>query len=332
MSAGSFDPVRTARAPSGVGAQPDTCLYYPYFAVRDEQWLKKVLVWWDRVATIVPVDVDFEQVVNEPTRILAEAEAFQAWPVERAVRDSAARAAIELIDQGRLMDFPDAEPVELHFGKLTRQLVEELRARDQVVRVRQGRVLVRGKAAMLVMEVLAHALADQTGASPLTDERAFANAYVGLASRRRLEGGAVDIVEADLELTIPNLESIPLRDWLSFRTDHRGELEVYRSSIRKLAREIAHASDRDEVDDILAERKHQVEEEVRARKSVFRKLTSETSVATLALLAAIGEFIPHPAIASAIAVGAAGAVVAKQVHHPEVHQLSFLTKAARKLG
>jgi len=51
-------PVRRPRAPEGVAVPPDVCLYYPHFEVRDENWAKEALLYWETIATIVPLDVD----------------------------------------------------------------------------------------------------------------------------------------------------------------------------------------------------------------------------------------------------------------------------------
>lgn len=329
---GSFEGIRTPRAPSGVGIQQDTCLYYPYFSIRDEVWLKQVLVWWDRIATIVPVDVPLEHIADTRLRVLAEAGAVQAWPVDMAERQEAARVAIELIDEGNLTAFPEGEPFELHFGKMTDQLVDDLKKRDQVVDVRGGQVVVPGNTGFLVMAILAHVLAERTKAWSLTDQRELANAYIGIARRGGASGGAVEVVEADLQLLIPNLESVDLADWLKFRTDHRAELVTYRKSVKQLARDVSRAADRDEAQEILADRKEQVEGEIEEKKRIFKKLTSETSLATLSFVAEAGALVANPAVATAVAVVAAGALVTRHFRHREIHHLSFLTKAARQFG
>jgi hypothetical protein len=332
VPAGSFEGIRTPRAPSGVGIRQDTCLYYPYFSVRDEVWLKHVLVWWDRIATIVPVDVPLERVTDDRLRALAEANAIQAWPVDAAAREKAARAAVELIDQGALTDFPEGEPFELHFGKMTNQLVEELRRRDQIVDLRGDNVLVPRNTGFLVMAVLAHVLAERTRAWPLTDELDLATAYIGIARREGAGGGAVEVVEADLQLMVPNLESVDIVDWLRFREDHRADLEAYRRSVKQLARDVSRAADRDAAEEILDDRREQVEGEIEANRSIFRKLTSETSIVALSFVAEAGALVANPALAGAVAVVAAGALVAKRFRHREIHHLSFLTKAARQFG
>lgn len=293
MSAGSFEGIRTPRAPSGVGVQQDTCLYYPFFSVRDEIWLKQVLVWWDRIAIIVPIDVPLDRVADERLRALAEAGAIQAWPVDMAAREKAARVAVELIDQGKLAAFPKGEPFELHFGKVTNQLVEELKRRDQIVDLSGGNVVVPGNTGFLVMTILAHVLAEKTKAWPLTDERELANAYVAIARREGAGGGAVAVVEADLQLMIPKLESVDLVDWLRFREDHRAELETYRKSVKQLARDVSRAADHDAAQEIIADRREQVEGEIEANKSIFKKLTSETALAALTLVAEAGAVVAN---------------------------------------
>lgn len=334
MPAGSFDAIRTSRAPSGVGPQQDTCLYYPYFTVRDELWLKQVLVWWDRLATVVPVDVPLERVADDRFHALAEAGAIQAWPVEMAAREEAARAAIGLIDQGRLAEFPEGEPLELHFGKMTGHLVEQLRERGQTIDRRGGNVIVPMNTGLLVMAVLAHVLAERTRAWPLTDQRDLANAYLGIASRRTgAGGGAMAVVEGDLQLVIPNLESVDLTHWLQFRADHREELKSYRRSIKQLARDVSRAEDHDVAQEMLDDRREQVEDEIEAGKGLFKKLTTETAVAALTLVTEAGVLAINPALGGTVGVVAtAGALAANRFRRREIHHLSFLTKAARKFA
>jgi hypothetical protein len=287
------------------------------------------LVWWDRIATVVPIDVPLERVADARFRVLAEANALQAWPVEMSVREKAARAAISLIDQGKLTLFPDGEPFEMHFGKMTGQLVEELRKRDLVVDQREGNVLVPGSTGFLVMAVLAHVLADRTRAWPLTDQRQLATAYVEVASREGAGGGAQQVVAADLRLTVPNLESVELARWLRFREDNRAELEVYRKSIRQLARDLSRSRDPDAAEELLSERKEQVESEIEEKKSLFKKLTSDTSLTVLTFVAEVGALVVNPAVAGAVGVAAAGGLAANHFRHREIHHLAFLAEAAR---
>jgi len=34
------------------------CLYYPYYEVRDEMWVKEALLYWETIATIVSKGVE----------------------------------------------------------------------------------------------------------------------------------------------------------------------------------------------------------------------------------------------------------------------------------
>ncbi len=333
-----LDRVRMPRAPSGVGVQPDTCLYYPYFSVRDEAWLKQILVWWDQLATIVPLDVPLASVADGRFQALAEAGALQAWPVDLHVREAAARAVLDLIDQGKLAEFPEGDPFELRFGKMTHELVDELRRRDQVISVEGENVLLPGNTGFLVMAILAQALAEGTGAWPLTDEQSQAEAYVAIA-RGEPEGGpgarvaaGLQLMKVDLELTVPNLESVDLAAWLKFRDKHRSDLAAYRRSVKKLARDIALAPDRDVAQEVLSERKEQVQAEMEDRRSLFKRLTSDSALVALSFLVDLGVVAFNPALGAAISVAATGPLVAKQVLRREIHHLSFLTKAARRFG
>jgi hypothetical protein len=294
-------------------------------------WLKQVLTWWDRIATIVPIDVPLDRVADARLRVLAEAGAVQAWPVEYEVRERAARAAMGLIDQGRLEAFPDGDPFHVHFGKMTDQLVEELKQRDLVLGLSEGNVLVPGKVGFLVMAVLAHVLGDRTRAWALTDQPDLATAYIGIARPPGAAGGAHQVVAADLRLTVPNLDSVDLARWLEFRDRHRAELRAYRRSIKQLARELSRARDPDEAEELLDDRREQVETEIEERRGLFRKLTSESVLVVLALVADVGTFIVNPAIGGALTV-ATGGLALNRLRHREVHHLAFLAKAGRRFG
>jgi uncharacterized protein DUF6236 len=321
--------IRTGRAPAGIEQRPGTCLYYPYFSISNETWLKEALLWWDRIATIVPNDVPIEAIADDQMRALADFGVFEAWPVEARIRDRAAKTAIRLMDEGALADFPDAEDFELHFGKLTGQLQEQLYEREQVVRGGPGSIYVKGKTGLLVLSVLAHMLAEETRAWALTDDPQLATAYLGIARRSGAGAGVLSVIEADIDVVIPQIQDVPIARWLKFREEHPNELEVYRRSIANLARDVARAADTEEAEEILAERKDALRDELDRQKGIFNKLTSEVAVATISFVAAAGGFAVNPALGAAVSAVAAGAIVASQFRRREIHQLSFLAKAAR---
>lgn len=178
--------------------------------------------------------------------------------------------------------------------------------------------------------MLAHRLAEATNAQPLTDDSDLASCYLHVGQANNRTNAALNIVQRDLELAIPDLRNIDLATWLKFREKHRPALEVYRSGLRQLARDVTHAAGTDEVEEILKEREQVLANTMDQKKTVFKTLTSDNTWTTLRIVVEVGTTAPvNPLIAAALLGVEAAAYAAKQFRRKELHHLSFVQVAAK---
>jgi hypothetical protein len=49
-----------------------TILYYPSITIQSPGWIRKSILYWDRIGTMIPRDFDTEQYFNEDMRILSD--------------------------------------------------------------------------------------------------------------------------------------------------------------------------------------------------------------------------------------------------------------------
>lgn len=128
----SMNVVGRPRAPYGVSIDKPTCLYYPFFTMQDQEWTKKALLFWDRIATIVPKNVDLTFFPDPAFHDLVAAGALQPWAVSSEIRSEVTESAVQMIDAGVHLQFPPGEPFPINFGKMTAELQDGLTERNLV--------------------------------------------------------------------------------------------------------------------------------------------------------------------------------------------------------
>lgn len=321
------------RAPREVSTTGATCLYYPFFSIQDQDWTKRALLFWDTIATIIPKTVDFSEIVDPSFHALMSAGALRPWAVSSEIRSDVAKSAVTLIDKGIHLQFPDGEPFDVSFGKVTPQLREALNKRDLVRGATPRDITLDRNVALMILTLLAHRLAEANSALPLTDDPQLASCYIHVGQAQSRTESALSIVQRDLDFAIPDLRNVDLDAWLRFREEKGEALDLYRSGLRRLAREAARATEPDELDEILEERQQELASKTADRKGVFKVLTSDITWTSLRLIVEVGTTAPiNPAIAMAL-VGVEGAAfVAQRFRRKELHHLSFVQEAARKFG
>jgi hypothetical protein len=323
--------IKRTRVPEGVGPRPDTCLYFPYYEVRDETWAKEALLYWDKVATIVPIDVDPRGFNSPLYRTLSEHAAVEAWPVSYWVRDEAARRILSLIDAGKHADLPDGPAFRLNFGKLSDKLIEGLIEREVEVNRKANDVEVDFRVGALVMCSLAHYLGDQTESRPVTDDPALGEAYISVLDASTRSRTIEGLIKRDLDMAVPAIRDIELASWLEFRSKHKRELVEYRASLEGLAREVAGAESPSEADDVIARRKEDLEQAL--HRGFWKKLTTHRSLSRLSLVIGLPSMAIDAHIGLPLASSVAGAVITVgQLLRRQVHGLTFVQRLHTKFG
>lgn len=224
-------------------------------------------------------------------------------------------------------EVPGGEPFTLNFGKLTSSLIAGLRNRGVDAKPTGDNFVVDFRVGSLAMCVLAHVLADAMKTRSLTDDDRLGRAYLSVMGGSPRGNNAVRIVAQDLDVAVPDLRDIELRAWLAFRDKYRPELATYRDSITGLARGLAGAENEAEALSLFAERRDEVEKYLDGKKSLFKRLTSSTTLSAVSLLLGLPGFV-DPGVIGVVTGAASSAISVKQLFKRAVHQLAFVQKLA----
>lgn len=324
------------RAPSELRTKKQVALYYPYFSVRDETWVKETLLLWEQIATIVPQGVDVSAEDDELTHKLRDNSALVHWSIDSRVRHEALDLALDLLDEGAAASFPNRGKLPVHYGKVSHRFAEELTARGHAMNFQGEWIELDENVGLLFLSVLAHELAASTTAPPISDQTEVAEAYLSLASANSSTEIRYDLLHKNVRLAIPDLASVELDKWLWFRKKYAPLLSEYRGQVSAHSRRIARAQSEDEVQDLLSEWEQEAEIYLDRNRGTFRRfLTPEIAFTGLEFLAAVGALAGGQlAFAGAAAAGAAGhlGLALTRAGTPEQHYLSFLARAQRKFG
>jgi hypothetical protein len=299
--------------------------------VREEVWVKEALLYWDKVATIVPLDVDPASFRSHLYRTLADRDVIEAWPVSGWVRDEAASRILDLLDSQAHIQLPDGPPFRLNFGKVSQELVRGLTERAFEIKAKGSDVEVEFRVGALVMCILAQQVGERAKSRAVTDDSDLGAAYVSVLGSPERARQLGEIISRDVSVAVPDVRNVDLEKWLDFRSRNQDELRVYRASLNSLAREMAGAEDASEADSVLERRQQELEEFM--NRGFLRKLTADRTLSGLSLIVGLPSLFVDPALGfSVITGGISTAITVKQLAHREVHALTFVHSLHRKFG
>jgi hypothetical protein len=239
-------------------------LYFPYISVPDEAWFTRVLLYWDRIGSIVP-----EQYANEPSRFtpfmreLVEAELVAPIEPDRHVGEllGPVEAFFRFVERDREIaarrrrwhdrpaprgEAPAGTMSHLHRGKLGHMVADELEARGLARRTDREWYAVESRTAAAYMCFLAGALGrlPEVGMDPITDgidalSPLASNGGSGLDALRRLRAPV-------LEELLPAPEGrVDVTELARFKEAHADELRRFRRAVEGALIDVAAIADPD---------------------------------------------------------------------------------------
>ena len=333
-------------------------LYYPHVRFRDERWLKTTALYWERMYRIFPDDGDYHESVPDVSQ--TEVDFANAGfvggvhPHDNVVRRAAERFATVLgsldlkqyrLDDHRLAEFqgnfPEAAAHSAGWEdlldyvadwKLEPEYLTELT--EQRLAVRKGRRLWMHPAlAQAYLLVLGMEVADDLGASPVSDEevhhsaggqdvrRLVATCLVDETAAPSADPGQYEAILINLAVAtvVPrDLDTLWSHQIISFREKYASERMRFRRKVEELLQEAAELDrirDRDVLVDHL-----QVRYDVELRPALvdLQKALRGSGVETMlgamdvqvavpaAAATGLAAFAVHPAAPVAAAIGGAG--------------------------
>lgn len=238
-------------------------LYYPWIDIEDiknQEWLKTCLLYWDKLSTIVPDDPTNFHYKSQSAYFLQSLGILLPEFVEpnlHAVNEASnyfysymttPEATDILLPPGsKMYRIPTLDQSKdlsmLRIEKLTTTLKNELIKSGRVIEDR-GWLIVDRSALNYYMTLLASSICRRKNYSPVTDDESFEplsnrfrrnDAPAGSRGRRAIVEGL--LAKMTLE-SVGIAAETPFDDIVRFRDDHKDELGYFRTEIGKLAQEI----------------------------------------------------------------------------------------------
>ena len=236
-------------------------LFYPTIDIRNEDWLKNAVLFWDEINTIVPSSVvnpyqenttaylsdegilkplsvnpdsDFiEELTSDTLNYLNTTEGFQLLAHGQGSNSEIHRDKLPR-DVSRLFD--------IHPEKLPDEIQRQLRR----TMTNEGWFRVDTNFAMFYMTLLANKICEQKSIALLTDNSLTSNLsdLVRLDNQIAIKGRDFDFHLAQGHLTNLIIQGIKvsqastLEDVVNFKKRHRDELGLFRTNIAKLTKDL----------------------------------------------------------------------------------------------
>ncbi len=242
-----------------------TILYYPTISVPTSHWLRRSLLYWDEIGSIVPRRYE-EETANafssEIDYLKAEGEFRPFYPEELVHRwDKVQELVKELRDTIESPKFRGLLPrremrhqySRIHVDKVSDSVVDYLQTKGLAQRDKEdwNWIKCENRTALLYMAVLAKYLADEDSMStvPGTDFQEFENLiYRGI----KPSDGFACLTTNYLNVVPVPREDVPLRDILNFKRKHRVELLAFREQLNEFQKSLRTCQNKAEAHDIAA--------------------------------------------------------------------------------
>lgn len=208
------------------GAALTTALYFPYIRVPQSAWFTQVLLYWDRVSTIVPGSLPLSQ-TGSYMQELREVGLLEWWPPDEAVKTldhEAFRSELRSLTIGLAPQRRHQRSARVHESKMTPSTSRELEGRGLA---RRGNPWwrVESRVADLYMAHLALAMsAANPGTTPVSDRPSSISTLGGthLDYTRMLDAMRYAVITE--ALPTPS-GSVPARELATFKEDHAEKLQ-----------------------------------------------------------------------------------------------------------
>ena len=229
-------------------------LYYPTMNVEDEAWLKSALLYWDKIETIVPVNVampfvGYTQEACAAAGVLAPLHVSEMPDVLRNLGQALTSAnwqdIMTQISQRRLYGTSgDFENTLLHAEKMSGDLQLVLKEMGLLGNEdRNGWFQADPQVANLYMSCLAEEVAFHISASSITDKpKEFGFQLAKSLANDKHRSSLQNVPATLVQLAFRKLKidpATPLERLLRFREDHAEELARFRGAMRALAQSVS---------------------------------------------------------------------------------------------
>lgn len=271
----------------------DVAYYYPapYWHWSEGGWIKTLLLFFDRLAILLPDYMRGRHTAANPTLVLPLEERGllevlepREW-VDQEVTEQLATVIAELLTQGAFDDLPEAPQFaelsqsRMGYGadvELAHMLVEELQTKGLARSTQDGvsislHPIVR-KTILVTLAQLARNAGLRRGMKvhPATSEPDAISDLINALAREPLPSVG-HVVSFDLEGVSLNLDDVSLDDVLAFREEHGAQHKAYWRDAHRFAAQVALEGDPSARDQLFLERRDELAEAAYDLRRLARK-------------------------------------------------------------
>lgn len=228
-------------------------LYYPYILIPDNLWLRRAILYWDKISPIVPWEV--EQEIPQ-THISKELKGYGVldfihpedtlgWGEGRELSEF----FLKIVTSEEFLSKigpPEKRNYSsrIHKHKFTDGLLNELRSLD-LFKVKEDNynwLLFENRTGTIYMGFLASSLANRLDLEPITDNKSYQNGF--LWSQLIPSASPEIFISLVLEELLPvPKEEIPVKKLIKFKEKHERELLSFRKLIRDTIKSLGSVTD-----------------------------------------------------------------------------------------
>ena len=281
--------------------RPEIAYYYPppFWGDGESGWAKSLLLFFDRLAILLPGYMYGRHAVADPATVLPLEERGllqvlepNEW-VDTQMAEQLAEVMVELLTNGAFDGLTSDRPFQelsqsrIGYGAdvgLAEMLVEELQSRDLARPSEDGLSIPLHPEVRMTILVILGQLSRVAGVRrglvihPVTNCQNAVSDLMRTLAREPLPS-AGRMIALDLEPVSLDLSSIPIDDILSFRAEHGDGHRAYMRDLGRFMTELASTDDPHTRERLLVERREEIADNARnlqrsTRQSLGKNLTS----------------------------------------------------------
>lgn len=267
------------------GNVSSNAIYFPYINVPNNSWFLRILLYWDKVSSIVPYDyIENPNLLHPFMRDLISAELVDTIaPANYTFRiPNFEENFLQYIDYQLSIrrKFPNSYKTDyflIHIDKI-QNIGEELVSRGIAKRENYPWFNVEGWAANAFMSYLATCLGNEIKASPITPSFSNFGINFGIKSINNQNNYKIrsEIRHSFLKILLPEPSRMPTIDEIAkFKSENKVKLEICRRAIEENCIDIACITDRSLRNEKMCYAIKRIEDEVKeiddAMKSQWQK-------------------------------------------------------------
>lgn len=294
-----------------------TLLYYPAIFIRNQQWIRQSILYWDSIGSIIPKGMERHLAKSHDFQILLNQGLYKIYHPENYVQTNKVETEFEAtLENSRFIEsLPNEDRYNswIYENKLPLELLTKL-INKSTVRQKDYRVYLRPVIASLYMSLLAKHMANDDVNSittPSTDDINF----LPFAFPSVSDENTMNVMNLSLYNVLPiPAEGTSLINIIKFKERRKDELLHFRQTIYEHQDKIKQAKEVDQIRDLNNRFAEQIQLEVSNLSKAFKgdgirfilgTLKNILAIETPALITAFAMQVPDPIKVNLSIAGAA---------------------------